>query len=135
LDSILHAEHKGILEEMRTDYSFSHSMGKRKTINDGSASSDSASSDGKFVTNGKESEYAGDDINGVGSVERYEEEDNELDKPISFIHGLDLRNLLGSSDKNAKKYSDGGSRFVPNCLAGIRLFSCCLELKTFIEIF
>jgi len=122
LDSILHAEHKGILEEMRTDYSFSHSMGKRKTINDGSASSDSASSDGKFVTNGKESEYAGDDINGVGSVERYEEEDNELD-------------LLGSSDKNAKKYSDGGSRFVPNCLAGIRLFSCCLELKTFIEIF
>ncbi|XP_062154881.1 uncharacterized protein LOC133862961 isoform X2 [Alnus glutinosa] len=110
LDSILHAEHKGILEEMRTDYSFSHSMGKRKTINDGSASSDSASSDGKFVTNGKESEYAGDDINGVGSVERYEEEDNELDKPISFIHGLDLRNLLGSSDKNVKKYSDGGSR-------------------------
>lgn len=107
-------------------------MGTGETINDGSASSD-----GEFVTNGKESEYARDDINGIGSVERYEEEDNELDKPISFIHGLDLRNLLGSSDKKVKTYSDGGSRFIENknFLAGIILFSCYLELKTFIEIF
>ncbi|KAE7997525.1 hypothetical protein FH972_002153 [Carpinus fangiana] len=97
LDSILHAEHKGILEEMRTDYLCARSMGKGETINE------------EFVTNGKESEYARNDINGVGSLERYEEEDNELDKPMSFINGLDLRNLLGSSDKNVKKYSDGGS--------------------------
>ncbi|XP_059457263.1 uncharacterized protein LOC132187106 [Corylus avellana] len=97
LDSILHAEHKGILEEMRTDYSFASSMGKGETINE------------DFVTNGKEAEYARDGINGVGSAERYEEEDSELDKPMSFIHGLDLRNLLGSSDKNVKEYSDGGS--------------------------
>jgi hypothetical protein len=104
LDSILHAEHKGILEEMRTDYSCARSMGKGETINE------------EFITNGKKSEYARHDINGVGSVERYEEEDNELDKPMSFINGLDLRNLLGSLDKNVKKYSDGGSRFVTICL-------------------
>lgn len=96
-------------------------MGKGETINE------------EFDTNGKESEYARDDINGVGSAERYEEEDNELDKPMSFIHGLDLRNLLGSSDKNVKEYSDGGSRFVAICLAGITLFSPCLVLKNFMN--
>ncbi|XP_042966507.1 uncharacterized protein LOC122300135 isoform X6 [Carya illinoinensis] len=106
LDSIVHAEHKIILEEMRTDYFFAHSTGKEETFNEGSDSSDRQS-----VTNEEELDNAGDGINGVGSLEGYENEDIELDTPISFIHGLDLRNLLGSLDKNVKKYSDSGSRF------------------------
>ncbi|KAG2720779.1 hypothetical protein I3760_02G050800 [Carya illinoinensis] len=105
LDSIVHAEHKIILEEMRTDYFFAHSTGKEETFNEGSDSSDRQS-----VTNEEELDNAGDGINGVGSLEGYENEDIELDTPISFIHGLDLRNLLGSLDKNVKKYSDSGSR-------------------------
>lgn len=105
LDSIVHAEHKIILEEMRSDYFFAHSMGKEETFNEGSDSSCRQS-----VTNEEELENVGDGINGVGSLEGYENEDIELDTPISFIHGLDLRNLLGSLDKNVKKYSDSGSR-------------------------
>ncbi|XP_040999927.1 uncharacterized protein LOC121246027 isoform X1 [Juglans microcarpa x Juglans regia] len=105
LDSIVHAEHKIILEEMRTDYFFAHSTGKEETFNEGSDSSYRQS-----VTNEEELDNAGDGINGVGSLEGYENEDIELDTPISFIHGLDLRNLLGSLDKNVKKYSDSGSR-------------------------
>lgn len=96
---------------MRTDFSFAHSMGKEETINEGSDSSYRQS-----VTNEEELDNAGDGINGVGGLDGYETEDIEPDMPISFIRGLDLRNLLGSLDNNAKKYSDSGSRFVTNYL-------------------
>lgn len=129
MDSIVHAEHKIILEEMRTDYFFAHSTGKEETFNEGSDSSDRQS-----VTNEEELDNAGDGINGVGSLEGYENEDIELDTPISFIHGLDLRNLLGSLDKNVKKYSDSGSRFVTNYLQAIRLFSSYCEVKFIYEL-
>ena len=103
---------------MRTDYSFARSMGKEVTIDEGLASSDR-----EVDANGEESESAGNDINGKESIVGYEDEEIELDNPIAFMHSLDLRNLLGSSDKNVKKYSDGGSRFVTNFLEGIRPLS------------
>ncbi|KAK4587661.1 hypothetical protein RGQ29_018891 [Quercus rubra] len=105
LDTILHAEHKSILEEMRTDYSYSRSIEKEETINDGSATSNT-----EVVADEEETESTGDGINGIGSMEGYKEEEIKIDKAISFINSLDLRNFLGSSDKSVKKYSDSGSR-------------------------
>ena len=118
MDTILHAEHKSILEEMRTDYSYSRSIEKEETINDGSATSNT-----EVVADEEETESTGDGINGIGSMEGYKEEEIKIDKAISFINSLDLRNFLGSSDKSVKKYSDSGSRFVTNCLEDIRPFS------------
>nr|XP_023917388.1 uncharacterized protein LOC112028927 isoform X2 [Quercus suber] len=105
LDTILHAEHKNILEEMRTDYSYSRSIEKEETNNDGSATSDT-----ELVADEEETESTGDGINGIGSMEGYKEEEIKIDNAISFINSLDLRNFLGSSDKSVKKYSDSGSR-------------------------
>lgn len=127
MDTILHAEHKSILEEMRTDYSYSRSIEKEETINDGSATSDTE------VADEEETESTGDGINGIGSMEGYKEEEIKIDKAISFIHSLDLRNFLGSSDKSVKKYSDSGSRFVTNCLEDIRPFSSWLEISSFMN--
>ncbi|KAF3947333.1 hypothetical protein CMV_026518 [Castanea mollissima] len=106
LDTILHAEHKSILEEMCTDYSYACSIEKEETINDGSATPDTE----VVADEEEEAESTGDGINGIGSIEGYKEEEIKIDKAISFIHSLDLRNFLGSSDKSVKKYSDSGSR-------------------------
>ena len=128
MDTILHAEHKTILEEMRTDYSYSRSIEKEETIDDGSANSDT-----EVVAVEEETESTGDGINGIGSMEGYKEEEIKIDKAISFINSLHLRNFLGSSDKSVKKYSDSGSRFVTNCLEDIRPFSSWLEISSFMN--
>ncbi|KAJ4727971.1 DUF3754 family protein [Melia azedarach] len=116
LDSILHAEHKSILEEMRTDYFFTDSVN-----DEGSSSSDTElvvhdrkeSNSAEVVTNVKNSFSAGDTVNGNGSINQYDEaggEKTEHNKPSPFSYGLDLWNLLGSSSKNVKRYSDSESR-------------------------
>ncbi|KAM3701945.1 hypothetical protein ACJW31_05G213000 [Castanea mollissima] len=79
---------------------------KEETINDGSATPDTE----VVADEEEEAESTGDGINGIGSIEGYKEEEIKIDKAISFIHSLDLRNFLGSSDKSVKKYSDSGSR-------------------------
>ncbi|XVF72891.1 hypothetical protein PTKIN_Ptkin12aG0157100 [Pterospermum kingtungense] len=86
LDSILHAEHKRILEQMRTDYYFSHSTERKKK-----KASDSES---EVVANGERSDLTGDSI----------------DPETWFNYGLDLRNFLNSSAKNVRKISADKSR-------------------------
>ncbi|KAM5579844.1 hypothetical protein ABKV19_009550 [Rosa sericea] len=79
LDSILHAEHKTILEEMRADYSESNSMEYKQAIDEELAmANDSAKG-----------------INGIGS------EENEAEIPFDYVGGL--RKLLGSSAKDVKR--------------------------------
>ncbi|GLT51345.1 hypothetical protein SLA2020_247620 [Shorea laevis] len=112
LDSILHAEHKSILEQMRSDYYHSHSMddeGTDKTsVSERGKTSDSA----EVVHNGKATNLTEDSnsINGVGSLDGYEEE-SELDKlPLLFNYDIDWRNFLSSSMKNFGRDSDKKSR-------------------------
>ncbi|KAL9430464.1 hypothetical protein AB3S75_025787 [Citrus x aurantiifolia] len=118
LDSILHAEHKSILEEMRTDYFYTDSLN-----DEGLSSSetelvmdDNESKLDQVVANVENSDSpdsASDTINGNGGMNRFGEvegQESELDKLLPFSYGLDLWNLLGSSVKNVKSYSDRESR-------------------------
>lgn len=105
LDSILHAEHKSVLEEMRSDYHLTNSL---QTHN----------SDPQVVANpnGNDSDMVTNDINGIGIEEDqklYDYQD-QREKPILCYPGLDLTSLLRSLDIPAKKDYDRGSRFVPN---------------------
>lgn len=91
LDSILHAEHKEILEEMRADYFKSDSAENKQNgdLVDGQ-SSDSAN---------------GSVINGVKSIEANEDEKNEGGNAMSQLdYVLELRKLLGSPAKNVERY-------------------------------
>ncbi|KAF7843117.1 uncharacterized protein G2W53_000022 [Senna tora] len=108
LDSILHAEHKRILEEMRSDYQVSNSV----EIEDSDVPN-SADSEMKIEESGNQS-----DANSNGSIlgtkdwEAYQdmEAEAELQKPILFKNGLDFGSLLRSLERNSKKDSDNGSR-------------------------
>uniref|UniRef100_A0A2P2LBU2 Uncharacterized protein LOC105126210 isoform X2 n=1 Tax=Rhizophora mucronata TaxID=61149 RepID=A0A2P2LBU2_RHIMU len=104
LDSILHAEHKGILEEMRTDYFLTHSMNNLGEKND-----NSASSDGKDVAHGKNLDSVCDRINEVGSNGSLAEE-TAFDVSLNFSNVLDLRSLLSSSADFGQKQPNGESR-------------------------
>ncbi|KAI9180910.1 hypothetical protein LWI28_009370 [Acer negundo] len=96
LDSLLHAEHKNILEEMRTDYSFTDSTEDEESI----------SSDTEFVDKLGNPDVVSDTINGID-----EGEEVEPDTLLPFNYGLDdLWNLIGSSAKNVQNYSDRESR-------------------------
>ncbi|EEF47120.1 uncharacterized protein LOC8270808 [Ricinus communis] len=91
LDSIIHAEHKTILEEMRTDYFLTH---YEETSDKVFAGTDEKS--------GVSADSANDSING---------EETEFDMQLNFNYGLDLRNFLGSSAKIINKTcSNGESR-------------------------
>ena len=101
MDSILHAEHKIILEEMRSDY-----FHQQAAVNGEGLASDSEEEDLDLV--------------GINGIEKsiYEDEDEEkeeegfvvkrgieFDNPIPFNYVLDLRNFLpSSSPKNVKRY-------------------------------
>ncbi|XVF33042.1 hypothetical protein REPUB_Repub17cG0134200 [Reevesia pubescens] len=86
LDSILHAEHKNILEQMRTDYHYSHSTERKRK-----------------KTSVLESEV-------VANGERYNFTGESIEPDTWFNYGLDLRNFLNSSAKNVRIYSDDKSR-------------------------
>ncbi|XP_020538554.1 uncharacterized protein LOC105642744 isoform X2 [Jatropha curcas] len=106
LDSILHAEHKSILEEMRADYFLNNAL-------DNVEKSDEklARSDAKSEVNGDKSDSVSDSINGIGNVEeRDAEEKAEIDIKLNFNFGLNLMTILGSSAKTQKKCSNGESR-------------------------
>ncbi|XP_031251088.1 uncharacterized protein LOC116108987 isoform X3 [Pistacia vera] len=110
LDSILHAEHKSILEEMRNDYFFTDSAGDEGSI----------SSDTKLENNGKEnksvhvfntenSDPDSDIINRNGRINKYVDDEGEETEPNElspFNYGLDLWNLIGSAAKNVEKYNE-----------------------------
>ncbi|PPS11973.1 hypothetical protein GOBAR_AA08682 [Gossypium barbadense] len=87
LDSILHAQHKSILEQMRTDYYYPYSVeGNRKTEH---------VSESEVVANGERSKFT--------------DEDN-IEPDTWFNYGLDLRNFLNSSAKNVRRFSDDKTR-------------------------
>ncbi|KAL5539410.1 hypothetical protein UlMin_045105 [Ulmus minor] len=93
LDSILHAEHKSILEDMRSDY-----FRNGKFDDDDAMGLDSG-------------------INGIGrSIDEkeefgYEAEEIESKNPIPFNYVLDLRNFLPSPPRNDKKRVSVATRF------------------------
>ncbi|XP_027339738.1 uncharacterized protein LOC113853530 isoform X2 [Abrus precatorius] len=90
LDSILHAEHKSILEEMRSDYHLSNSQ---------------------VLPNGKDSDLFSNGILGIEDGKLYEEmHQDQLEKPMLSYRGLDLASLLQSLDIASKKGYDRGSR-------------------------
>ncbi|XP_052205203.1 uncharacterized protein LOC127810025 [Diospyros lotus] len=97
LDSILHAEHKSILEEMRFDYTLTQSM-EKKGIN----CNNSACSDGEELNSGNESDFdLGNGIK-IGSMEKISKYKNEP--------RMDLRSLFGSSTKKIENDSPKESR-------------------------
>lgn len=113
---------------MRTDYFFTDSVN-----DEGSSSSDTElvvhdhkeSNSAEVVTKVKNSFSAGDTVNGNGSINQYDEaggEKTEHNKPSPFSYGLDLWNLLGSSSKNVKRYSDSESRFVTGLILDSFIF-------------
>ncbi|CAK7348585.1 unnamed protein product [Dovyalis caffra] len=104
LDSILHAEHKSILEEMRADYSLTQSIDDERISNGRSGSSDE-----RDAAHGKISDSVSNNINGNGSVNKFEEE-TEVDRTLRFDYGVELRNFLSSSVRNDKRSSNGESR-------------------------
>ncbi|XP_020232210.1 uncharacterized protein LOC109812630 isoform X2 [Cajanus cajan] len=105
LDSILHAEHKSILEEMRSDYHLTNS------------SLQTRNSETQVVPNGKDS-----DMVVTNDLIRIEEEgklyqdilqqQDQREKPILPYPGLDLNALLRSLDIATKKDYDTGSRVI-----------------------
>lgn len=103
LDSILHAEHKSILEEMRSDYHLTNN------------SLQTRNSETQVVPNGKDS-----DMVVTNDLIRIEEEgklyqdilqqQDQREKPILPYPGLDLNALLRSLDIATRKDYDTGSR-------------------------
>ena len=106
LDSILHAEHKSILEEMRSDYHHIHS----------------ADFEGQVGANGKESDLVS---NGLLGLQGYQDMDVNVQRPFLFNRALDLGSLLLTLDKNTKKQFDRGTRFV--LLQTLPAALCCFS--------
>ncbi|KAF8379870.1 hypothetical protein HHK36_027335 [Tetracentron sinense] len=103
LDSILHAEHKGILEEMRIDYTLTHSIESRHA----SVNGHSTCSEEEIVANGKHSDTPRDNTFGFGNMETNGEDTN---KPLPFNYVPDLSFLLGSPVPTVKRNSIRDSR-------------------------
>lgn len=110
LDSILHAEHKNILEEMRISYSLTRSMTDNGTVNE-----DTTTSEGNFVTTVEQSDIAGDSNAVVGSIERCREDNIEPNNSMFSRYSLDWRYLFSSSTNNMEKNSGVESRLVTDC--------------------
>ncbi|XP_043718193.1 uncharacterized protein LOC122666133 isoform X2 [Telopea speciosissima] len=107
LDSILHAEHKGILEAMRIDYSLMQSKGiSRQCL----ANSDD--DEEEIMTNGNYPDSAWDNntFEGGGRMESREDASVEPEKPTPFNYSLDLGSPLTSSLRNVKNNSATKSR-------------------------
>lgn len=90
MDSILHAEHKTILEEMREDYFVAHPTSPPNP-------------NGRVMAKGEDSECV---INGIGSLEDgFRDKETEPSNLLPFSNVFDFRNLLASSPKNVKRYA------------------------------
>lgn len=123
LDSIIHAEHKVILEEMRRDYSLTQSPLESK----GNETSSPTTSEEVGGPNQKPSseEKPSDGEN----IEQDMPEKEENDKSLPFHYGLDLGFLLDLYFKNSKRNSAGQSRFVADTVMKCFLFFFFLGLK------
>ncbi|XP_038897961.1 uncharacterized protein LOC120085822 isoform X2 [Benincasa hispida] len=99
LDSILHAEHKKTLEEMRNDYSLTQSM-----ENEDASGEVSTNTDGQLVSNEtEESITAKDAITGIESMEDLVQKIG-VSSSMPFGYSLDFRNLLSSPKRGINSY-------------------------------
>ncbi|KAI8572983.1 hypothetical protein RHMOL_Rhmol01G0243600 [Rhododendron molle] len=105
LDSILHAEHKSILEEMRLDYNLTQSGEKKRTSVNGSAHSERDDE-----PKGNEFESPIENTGGTGSMEEYREDKTEPDMLAALTFSLNLRYLLGYLPRSIKQNSLKESR-------------------------
>ncbi|XP_042489701.1 uncharacterized protein LOC122069696 [Macadamia integrifolia] len=107
LDSLLHAEHKGILEEMRIDYSLMQCKGISL---DCLANSDDGGEE--IMTNGNHPDSAWDNnaYEGGGSMRSRGGDSVEPEKPMPFNYSLDLGSLFNSSLRDVKNNSATKSR-------------------------
>ncbi|KAF7154418.1 hypothetical protein RHSIM_Rhsim01G0182400 [Rhododendron simsii] len=105
LDSILHAEHKSILEEMRLDYNLTQSGEKKRTSVNGSARSERDDE-----PKGNEFESSIENTGGTGSMEEYREDKIEPDMLGASSFSLNLRYLLGYLPRSIKRNSLKESR-------------------------
>ncbi|XP_058105167.1 uncharacterized protein LOC131248746 isoform X2 [Magnolia sinica] len=102
LDSIIHAEHKSILEEMRIDYSLTQSPESK-----GNSAPSLAASEEDLMDSLQP--LASDDSLGSESVGNSPEKDKNV-KPPPFYYGLDLSFLLRLSVRRSRRNSVAESR-------------------------
>ncbi|OUZ99072.1 Protein of unknown function DUF3754 [Macleaya cordata] len=107
LDSIIHAEHKSILEEMRIDYSQTDSVEKQDFDSEDLQSTEEEEEEEEIVVNGKHSEKLDFDTE---NLQEEDEEEKDDERPLNFNYGLDLSFLLGSSFKKTDVNSGAESR-------------------------
>ncbi|CAN0885015.1 hypothetical protein LINGRAHAP2_LOCUS15000 [Linum grandiflorum] len=106
LDSVLNAEHKSILEEMRTDYSLLQSTDTKGIVDEGS----SAVAE-EPIANGEDLNSILDDtVNGRVSDEKDLGEEAKVNMPLHFNYGLDFRNLLRYSTGNGRRVKTASPR-------------------------
>ena len=106
MDSIIHAEHKVILEEMRIDYSLTQLPESKCNI---TSHPTTASEE---VVGSNQQPLSQEESLGSEDMEQNMPEKEENDKSLPFHYGLDLTFLLGLNFRNSKRNSAGGSRFV-----------------------
>ncbi|XP_074272759.1 uncharacterized protein LOC141596482 [Silene latifolia] len=97
LDSIIHAEHKSILEEMRADYFSSHSVRNEEDLPLAGLEKEGQADNVKNV------DFVDDRGNGSASTSS---EDGKLgleDNQLSFLNGFDLRQLFASAAARSQK--------------------------------
>eukprot|EP00268_Persea_americana_P011247 TRINITY_DN1472_c1_g1_i5.p1 TRINITY_DN1472_c1_g1~~TRINITY_DN1472_c1_g1_i5.p1 ORF type:complete len:781 (+),score=111.15 TRINITY_DN1472_c1_g1_i5:149-2344(+) len=104
LDSIIHAEHKVILEEMRIDYSLTQLPESKCNI---TSHPTTASEE---VVGSNQQPLSQEESLGSEDMEQNMPEKEENDKSLPFHYGLDLTFLLGLNFRNSKRNSAGGSR-------------------------
>lgn len=108
LDSILHAEHKSILEEMRVDYDLLQATRYKENISGKEEDDLKLSSD---VSEPNNSEVAAYEPNGIGEEHLEGQFESILAMPSTVA--FDLKYLFDSfKTKNVKKIHDEESRFV-----------------------
>ncbi|CAN1160102.1 hypothetical protein LINPERPRIM_LOCUS21896 [Linum perenne] len=97
LDSVLNAEHKNILEEMRTDYSLLQSTDSEGMVDQGSPPvAEQPIANGEVVNSVL-------DHNDLGK-------ETKIKMPLHFNYGLDFKNLLRSSAVNGRTVKCASSR-------------------------
>ncbi|KAL8115458.1 hypothetical protein AgCh_022087 [Apium graveolens] len=128
LDSILHAEHKSILEEMRVDYDLLQSTRHRETTNGGEEDDSDLSSAVSDLNNSEVAAYKPDGI-------RQEQLEGQFDSilampsPVAF----DLKYLFDNlKSKNVKKIPNVDSR--SECKFGCRIAVATRFQRAFLQL-
>ncbi|KAL2316515.1 hypothetical protein Fmac_030391 [Flemingia macrophylla] len=113
LDSILHAEHKSILEEMRSDYQLTNSLQAHNSVVPNGKGSDMVVTNDQVIGIEEDMVVTNDHVVGIEEDGKlYQDilqQQDQWEKPILPYPGLDLNALLRSLDKSSKKDYDTGS--------------------------